>query len=154
DDLKEIVKRYHNVYLEEINRPFPQSATEQLTEAISAVFTSWNNDRAIVYRELHHISETLGTAVNVQMMAFGNSGDDSGTGVAFSRSPVTGENRLFGEFLKNAQGEDVVSGVRTPKPIQELADEEPEIYEQFRAITEQLEQHYHDMQDVEFTIEH
>jgi pyruvate,orthophosphate dikinase len=154
DDLKEIVKRYHNVYLEEIDRPFPQSATEQLTEAISAVFTSWNNDRAIVYRELHHISETLGTAVNVQMMAFGNSGDDSGTGVAFSRSPVTGENRLFGEFLKNAQGEDVVSGVRTPKPIQELADEEPEIYEQFRAITEQLEQHYHDMQDVEFTIEH
>lgn len=122
-------------------------------EAIKAVFRSWNNDRAILYRKLNDIPASLGTAVNVQSMVFGNMGDTSGTGVAFTRSPVNGENKIFGEFLVNAQGEDVVAGIRTPQPISEMADTFPEVYKKFEDISKILENHYHDMQDMEFTVE-
>ena len=153
DDLKEVIKGYKEVVLRELGREFPQEPKDQLLEAIKAVFRSWNNDRAILYRKLNDISDSLGTAVNVQSMVFGNSGNNSGTGVAFTRNPANGENKLFGEFLVNAQGEDVVAGIRTPQPISEMAEAFPEVYSQFEKIAETLENHYKDMQDMEFTVE-
>jgi pyruvate,orthophosphate dikinase len=153
DDLKEVIKGYKEVVKRELGRDFPQEPKDQLLEAIKAVFRSWNNERAILYRKMYDISDSLGTAVNVQSMVFGNSGNDSGTGVAFTRSPSTGENKLFGEFLVNAQGEDVVAGIRTPQPISEMADAFPEVYAQFEKIADTLENHYKDMQDMEFTVE-
>ncbi len=137
----------------EQGKPFPQDPHEQLLNSIEAVFASWNNQRAKVYRRLNNIPDDLGTAVNVQSMVFGNLGDDSGTGVAFTRNPSTGEKKLYGEYLFNAQGEDVVAGIRTPLPISSLKDKMPAIYEQFVDICDKLEQHYRDMQDIEFTIE-
>ena len=153
-NLKVLCEKFKAYTLEKAGRPFPQDTTEQLIGAIEAVFRSWNNDRAILYRKKEKISDSIGTAVNVQSMVFGNMGDDSGTGVAFSRNPATGEKKLYGEYLMNAQGEDVVAGVRTPMDIQSLADQNPEIYKQFADIANKLEQHYHDMQDLEFTIQH
>jgi len=153
DDLKEVIAGYKEVVIRELGREFPQEPKDQLLEAIKAVFRSWNNDRAILYRKMYGISDSLGTAVNVQSMVFGNSGNDSGTGVAFTRNPANGENRLFGEFLVNAQGEDVVAGIRTPQPISEMADAFPEVYAQFEKIANTLENHYKDMQDMEFTVE-
>jgi pyruvate,orthophosphate dikinase len=153
EDLKKIVEEYKAIYKNEVRKEFPQDPNEQLEMAINAVFSSWNNARAITYRNIHNMSHAMGTAVNVQSMVFGNMGDDSGTGVAFSRNPATGENKLFGEFLMNAQGEDVVAGIRTPKTINELNDIMPEVFVQFKEITENLEKHYKDMQDIEFTIE-
>ena len=153
DDLKEVIKGYKEVVLRELGREFPQEPKDQLLEAIKAVFRSWNNDRAILYRKLNYISDSLGTVVNVQSMVFGNSGNNSGTGVAFTRNPANGENKLFGEFLVNAQGEDVVAGIRTPQPISEMADAFPEVYAQFEKIADTLENHYRDMQDMEFTVE-
>jgi pyruvate,orthophosphate dikinase len=125
----------------------------QLLESVKAVFRSWDNPRAIVYRRMNDIPSSWGTAVNVQAMVFGNMGDDSGTGVAFTRNPSTGENKLYGEYLMNAQGEDVVAGIRTPNPISHLHETNPEVYDQFVEIAEKLENHYRDMQDMEFTIE-
>ncbi|MBF7096848.1 pyruvate, phosphate dikinase [Alkalibacter mobilis] len=153
DDLKDIVKDFKAIVKKESGRDFPQVPNEQLMEAVNAVFRSWNNARAIAYRNLYDIPHNLGTAVNVQSMVFGNMGDDSGTGVAFTRNPATGEKKLYGEFLMNAQGEDVVAGIRTPKSIEELQDIMPEVFEQFSVITNNLENHYKDMQDIEFTIE-
>lgn len=153
EGLKELVAKYKAYFREVTGRDFPSDPLEQLRLAIIAVFKSWNNERAITYRNKEKIPHDLGTAVNVQVMVFGNMGDDSGTGVAFTRNPATGEKKLFGEFLKNAQGEDVVAGVRTPEPIDELAKEFPAIYEQFVEIAERLEKHYREMQDIEFTIE-
>ena len=153
DDLKEVIEGYKEVVKRELGREFPQEPKDQLLEAIKAVFRSWNNDRAILYRKMYGISDSLGTAVNVQSMVFGNSGNDSGTGVAFTRNPANGENKLFGEFLVNAQGEDVVAGIRTPQPISEMADAFPEVYAQFEKIANTLENHYKDMQDMEFTVE-
>ncbi|MGG5319077.1 pyruvate, phosphate dikinase [Enterococcus sp. AZ072] len=150
---KQIVNEYKELYRQSLQREFPQDPIEQLYLAIEAVFGSWNNQRAKTYRRLHDISDDLGTAVNIQEMVFGNFGETSGTGVVFSRNPSIGEPGLFGEYLINAQGEDVVAGVRTPKPIQTLADDLPEQYQQLKAICENLEKHYKDMQDVEFTIE-
>ncbi|MDD2413856.1 MAG: pyruvate, phosphate dikinase [Eubacteriaceae bacterium] len=152
-DLKEVVKRYKDIILSETGNPFPQQPAEQLFMSVEAVFRSWDNPRAIVYRDLNDIPQDIGTAVNVQCMVFGNMGDDSGTGVAFTRDPATGEKDLFGEFLVNAQGEDVVAGIRTPQPIAQLKDIMPKVYDQFAKTAELLEQHYHDMQDMEFTIE-
>lgn len=151
--LKEIVHEYKRIYLEIKKKAFPQDPQEQLLAAVEAVFSSWNNERANIYRKLHHIADDLGTAVNIQLMVFGNSGKESGTGVAFTRNPSTGENKLFGEYLINAQGEDVVAGIRTPSPISELKTTMPEIYNQFFEMSEVLEKHYRDMQDIEFTIE-
>ncbi|MBQ3291437.1 MAG: pyruvate, phosphate dikinase [Mogibacterium sp.] len=153
EDLKEVIAGYKEVVKRELGREFPQEPKEQLLEAIKAVFRSWNNDRAILYRKLNEISDSLGTAVNVQSMVFGNSGNNSGTGVAFTRNPANGENKLFGEFLVNAQGEDVVAGIRTPQPISEMAQAFPEVYSQFEKIADTLENHYKDMQDMEFTVE-
>ncbi|MBR1986753.1 MAG: pyruvate, phosphate dikinase [Mogibacterium sp.] len=153
EDLKEVIEGYKEVVKRELGREFPQDPKDQLLEAIKAVFRSWNNDRAILYRKMYGISDSLGTAVNVQSMVFGNSGNDSGTGVAFTRNPANGENKLFGEFLVNAQGEDVVAGIRTPQPISEMADAFPEVYAQFEKIANTLENHYKDMQDMEFTVE-
>ncbi len=153
DDLKEVIAGYKEVVKRELGREFPQEPKDQLLEAIKAVFRSWNNDRAILYRKMYDISDSLGTAVNVQSMVFGNSGNNSGTGVAFTRNPANGENKLFGEFLVNAQGEDVVAGIRTPQPISEMADAFPEVYSQFEKIASTLENHYRDMQDMEFTVE-
>ena len=153
DDLKEVIEGYKEVVKRELGREFPQNPKDQLLEAIKAVFRSWNNDRAILYRKMYGISDSLGTAVNVQSMVFGNSGNDSGTGVVFTRNPANGENKLFGEFLVNAQGEDVVAGIRTPQPISEMADAFPEVYSQFEKIANTLENHYKDMQDMEFTVE-
>lgn len=153
DDLKKLVEKYKNVYLEEEGEEFPQNPMEQLELSIEAVFKSWGNPRATVYRDLNNISHDLGTAVNVQSMVFGNSGENSGTGVAFTRDPATGENKIYGEYLINAQGEDVVAGVRTPKDISELEKSMPEIYEEFVKYARKLEKHYQDMQDIEFTIE-
>ncbi|VTS22113.1 pyruvate, phosphate dikinase [Streptococcus pseudoporcinus] len=152
-DLQEIVIAYKNIYLEETGEVFPQNPKEQLVLAIEAVFKSWNNPRAKVYRRLNDISQSLGTAVNIQAMVFGNMGENSGTGVAFTRNPSTGENKLFGEYLINAQGEDVVAGIRTPQSIERLKADMPNIYQEFLKTTQLLEKHYHDMQDVEFTIE-
>ncbi|MFQ9980193.1 MAG: pyruvate, phosphate dikinase [Finegoldia magna] len=153
EDLKKIVEKFKQIYKEEMNEDFPQDPIDQLKYAIEAVFRSWNNPRAKIYRQLNGIDDHLGTAVNIQSMVFGNMGNTSGTGVAFSRNPATGENKLFGEFLMNAQGEDVVAGIRTPQPISQLQDVMPEVYEQFHSITKRLEEHYRDMQDLEFTIE-
>lgn len=148
-----IVSEYKALYQKKLKRDFPQDPIEQLYLAIEAVFSSWNNSRAKTYRRLHEISDDLGTAVNIQEMVFGNFGETSGTGVVFSRNPSLGDRELFGEYLINAQGEDVVAGIRTPKPIQVLAEELPEQFQQLTTICEQLEHHYQDMQDVEFTIE-
>ena len=153
DDLKELVEEFKAIYKEEQGEDFPQDPKTQLTYAIEAVFRSWNNPRANIYRKLNNIPDDLGTAVNVQSMVYGNMGDTSGTGVAFSRNPSTGENKLFGEYLMNAQGEDVVAGIRTPQPISHLEDIMPDIYSQFKDIADKLEHHYKDMQDLEFTIE-
>ncbi|HHV97929.1 MAG TPA: pyruvate, phosphate dikinase [Clostridiaceae bacterium] len=153
DDLKEIVKKFKELYKAEKGTDFPQDPKEQLMEAVKAVFRSWDNPRAIVYRRLNNIPGDWGTAVNVQEMVFGNMGDDSGTGVAFTRNPSTGEKKLYGEFLMNAQGEDVVAGIRTPHSIDLLKDINPEVYDQFVKIADILEKHYKDMQDMEFTIE-
>jgi len=150
---EKIIKRYKTMILKETGRSFPQDPFEQLLNSIEAVFASWNNQRAIVYRRLNQIPDDLGTAVNVQAMVFGNLGEDSGTGVAFTRNPSTGEKKLYGEYLFNAQGEDVVAGIRTPLPIAALNDSMPAIYKQFNETCEKLEQHYRDMQDIEFTIE-
>lgn len=151
--LKELCGQYEAYFREVTGRDFPTDPMEQLELAIIAVFKSWNNERAVIYRNREKIPHDLGTAVNVQTMVFGNMGEDSGTGVAFTRNAATGENKLFGEFLKNAQGEDVVAGVRTPEPIDQLEKEFPEIYKQFTEIATKLEKHYRDMQDIEFTIE-
>ena len=153
DDLKELAEQFKAEYKAKIGADFPQDPKEQLMGAIKAVFRSWNNPRAIYYRRMNDIPGDWGTAVNVQMMVFGNMGDTSGTGVAFSRNPATGEKGLFGEYLMNAQGEDVVAGVRTPSPISHLKETNPAVYEQFVKIVDTLEKHYRDMQDMEFTIE-
>lgn len=153
DDLKEIVKEYKAIYKKYIGEDFPQDPKVQLFNAVRAVFMSWNTPRAKTYRKLNEISDTLGTAVNVQEMVFGNMGMNSGTGVAFTRNPATGENVLFGEFLIDAQGEDVVAGVRTPEPIARLENELPGVYKEFKETVEKLEKHYKDMQDIEFTVE-
>jgi len=153
DDLKELVARFKAAIEKHAGQPFPQDPTEQLWGAIEAVFRSWNNPRAIKYRQINDIKGLLGTAVNVQAMVFGNMGDGCGTGVAFTRDPATGENAFYGEYLMNAQGEDVVAGIRTPQPISTLNDEMPTIYQELIDIRAKLESHYHDMQDIEFTIE-
>lgn len=153
EGLQEICEHFKGVYLDEVYKPFPQEPFDQLTEAIEAVFKSWDNDRARVYRELNEIPHDIGTAVNIQEMVFGNSGERSGTGVAFTRNPVTGEAKLFGEYLLNAQGEDVVAGIRTPKDIESLKDQMPHVHQQFVDVSQRLETHYKDMQDIEFTIE-
>lgn len=153
DNLKEIVKRYKELFKKEKGFDFPQEPKVQLMEAVKAVFRSWDNPRAIVYRRLNDIPSDWGTAVNVQEMVYGNMGNDSGTGVAFTRNPSTGEKKLYGEFLMNAQGEDVVAGIRTPQSIDHLKEINPEAYNQFLDIAQKLENHYRDMQDMEFTIE-
>ena len=165
DDWKEVVSEYKQAVERDLGQPFPQDVQEQLWGAVGAVFTSWMNDRAKFYRRMHDIPESWGTAVNVQSMVFGNMGETSATGVAFTRNPSTGENRLYGEFLINAQGEDVVAGIRTPQSLTRIAREEmgdeapsmeeamPEVFAQFKAVVEQLERHYRDMQDIEFTVE-
>ena len=153
DDLKELVLRYKALYKKEMGIEFPQDPKTQLIEAITAVFRSWNNPRAIVYRRLNDIPGEWGTAVNIQEMVFGNKGESSGTGVVFSRDPATGENKIYGEYLMNAQGEDVVAGIRTPLPISKLEEQNPVIYKEFTDIVNKLENHYRDMQDMEITIE-
>ena len=153
EDLMEVVEIYKKEYFKYAGVDFPQDPKVQLLEAIKAVFRSWNNDRAIYYRRLNDIPSSWGTAVNVQEMVYGNRGDTSGTGVAFTRNPATGEKKLFGEYLMNAQGEDVVAGIRTPQPIETLKDILPDVYKQFVDICDTLEKHYCDMQDMEFTIE-
>ena len=153
DDMKKMVVRFKEFYKENKGVDFPSDPREQLMEAVRAVFRSWDNPRANVYRRMNDIPYSWGTAVNVQMMVFGNSGDRSGTGVAFTRDPATGEAKLFGEFLINAQGEDVVAGIRTPQKIEKLKEIMPEVYDQFAQIANRLETHYRDMQDMEFTIE-
>ena len=154
DDLKELVKRFKEVYKNAMNgEEFPQDPTEQLMGAVKAVFRSWDNPRAIVYRRMNDIPGDWGTAVNVQAMVFGNMGETSGTGVAFTRNPSTGEKGIYGEYLINAQGEDVVAGVRTPQPISKLAEDLPECYKEFMELAHKLENHYRDMQDMEFTIQ-
>ena len=154
DDLKELAREFKEEYKNKIGSEFPSDPKEQLMGAIKAVFRSWDNPRANVYRRDNDIPYSWGTAVNVQSMAFGNMGDDCGTGVAFTRDPATGEKGLFGEFLTNAQGEDVVAGVRTPMKIAEMEQKFPEAFEQFKNVCKTLEEHYHDMQDMEFTVEH
>mgnify|MGYP004595965841 FL=1 len=154
DDLKELANQFKAEYKEKIGADFPDDPKEQLMGAIKAVFRSWDNPRANVYRRDNDIPYSWGTAVNVQSMAFGNMGDDCGTGVAFTRDPATGEKGLFGEFLTNAQGEDVVAGVRTPMHISEMEEKFPEAFKQFKEVCETLEKHYRDMQDMEFTVEH
>ena len=153
DDLKEVIARYKAIYAEKMGAEFPQDPKVQLMEAVKAVFRSWDNPRAIVYRRMNDIPGDWGTAVNVQSMVFGNMGITSGTGVAFTRNPSTGEKGIFGEYLINAQGEDVVAGIRTPQPITKLAEDLPKCYEQFMDIANRLEDHYRDMQDMEFTIQ-
>ncbi|MBE6599221.1 MAG: pyruvate, phosphate dikinase, partial [Ruminococcaceae bacterium] len=153
DDLKELANQFKAEYKAKIGSDFPSDPKEQLLGAVKAVFRSWDNPRANVYRRDNDIPYSWGTAVNVQAMAFGNMGDDCGTGVAFTRDPATGEKKLMGEFLTNAQGEDVVAGVRTPMPIAEMANKFPAAYKQFVEVCGILENHYHDMQDMEFTVE-
>ncbi len=153
DDLKELVRRFKALYLKEKGDAFPQDPKVQLMEAIQAVFRSWDNPRAIYYRRMNDIPGDWGTAVNVQSMVFGNMGNDCGTGVAFTRNPSTGEKKLYGEYLINAQGEDVVAGIRTPQPISALAETMPDAYNEFVRTANLLEKHYKDMQDMEFTIE-
>ncbi len=154
DDLKELAEQFKAEYKAKIGSDFPTDPKEQLMGAVKAVFRSWDNPRANVYRRDNDIPYSWGTAVNVQAMAFGNMGDDCGTGVAFTRDPATGEKKMMGEFLTNAQGEDVVAGVRTPMPIAQMAEKFPEAYAQFMKVCQILENHYHDMQDMEFTVEH
>lgn len=151
--LRAVIDNYKALVKNTIGRPFPEDPMEQLFMAVEAVFKSWNNDRAIIYRNLNKIDHDLGTAVNIQAMVFGNMGNDCGTGVAFTRNPSTGENVLYGEYLTNAQGEDVVAGIRTPQPIAKLKDEMPDVFAQFAATANTLEKHYKNMQDIEFTIE-
>jgi pyruvate, orthophosphate dikinase len=153
DDLKQVVDGFKEIYQQETGRPFPQDAREQLGRAVRAVFDSWDNPRAQVYRRAHHIPDDLGTAVNVVQMVFGNKGERSGTGVAFTRDPSTGEQGLYGEFLANAQGEDVVAGIRTPQPLEKMSDRLPEAFEQLVETMHRLEEHYRDIQDIEFTVE-
>ena len=151
--IRDRVKIFKKIYEDNEGKPFPQDPKEQLIEAVMAVFRSWDNPRANVYRKMNEIPYEWGTAVNVQQMAFGNSGMRSGTGVAFTRNPATGEHKLMGEYLINAQGEDVVAGVRTPSPISHLQEQMPEVYDQFVEIATRLEKYFRDMQDMEFTIE-
>ena len=151
--LKEVVAEYLNIVSRETKKPFPQDPVEQLILSIRAVFDSWNNQRAIVYRQIHKLPDHLGTAVNIQIMVFGNLGEDSGTGVAFTRNPADGENKLYGEFLMNAQGEDVVAGTRTPLPISQMEEYMPTVYQEFANLCQLLENHYRDVQDIEFTVE-
>ena len=153
EDMKRLVAHFKEYYKEKMGVEFPQDPKEQLMEAVKAVFRSWDNPRANSYRKMNDIPSSWGTAVNVQSMVFGNWGNDSGTGVAFTRNPATGERDLFGEFLMNAQGEDVVAGIRTPHTIKELAEIMPDVYNEFKEIADKLEKHYTDMQDMEFTIE-
>lgn len=153
NDLKEMVKRFKNLFKTEMGYDFPEDPKLQLLEAVKAVFRSWDNPRAIYYRRVNDIPSSWGTAVNIQSMVFGNMGEQSGTGVAFTRDPATGEKKLYGEYLMNAQGEDVVAGIRTPQPISHLEEQNKALYEQFVAIADKLEKHYRDMQDMEFTIE-
>lgn len=153
EDLKEVIRRFKEIYKEKMGEEFPQEPRVQLMEAIKAVFRSWDNERAIVYRRMNDIPGDWGTAVNVQSMVFGNMGNTSGTGVAFTRNPSTGAKGIYGEYLINAQGEDVVAGIRTPQPITRLEEDLPECYEEFLKIANRLEEHYRDMQDMEFTIE-
>ncbi len=153
EDFQALVDSYKQVVQKETKKPFPQDTHEQLLMAVEAVFKSWNNPRARIYREHNDIPHDLGTAVTVQVMVFGNMGNDSGTGVAFTRNPSTGENKLYGEFLVNAQGEDVVAGIRTPKDINEMKELLPEAYQQFTEVAQLLEKHYRDMQDIEFTVD-
>ncbi len=153
DDMEYIANEFKKIYLNIVGEEFPQEARVQLIEAVKAVFRSWNNERARIYRKMNEIPDTLGTAVNVQEMVYGNMGDNSGTGVAFTRNPATGENKVYGEYLINAQGEDVVAGVRTPEPIDKLKSMMPDVYKEFLEVCKKLETHYKDMQDMEFTIE-
>ena len=153
EDLKEVIRRFKEIYKEKMGEEFPQEPRVQLMEAVKAVFRSWDNERAIVYRRMNDIPGDWGTAVNVQSMVFGNMGNTSGTGVAFTRNPSTGAKGIYGEYLINAQGEDVVAGVRTPMPIAQMEQEFPEAYAEFLKVCETLENHYHDMQDMEFTVE-
>ncbi len=153
EGIVELCEMYKQVYQRDVGDVFPQNPFKQLELAIEAVFKSWNADRAIAYRRLANITGLNGTAVNVQAMVFGNMGDDSGTGVAFTRNPSTGENKFYGEFLINAQGEDVVAGIRTPKPVEEMAKWNKKVYAQLLQIKNKLERHYREMQDIEFTIE-
>ena len=153
EDMYEITEDFKKIYHEIANEDFPQEPKEQLLEAVRAVFRSWNNERAIYYRRMNDIPSSWGTAVNVQEMVYGNIGENSGTGVAFTRNPATGEKKLYGEYLMNAQGEDVVAGIRTPSPIAKLAEDMPEVYQEFESLAQKLEEHYKDMQDMEFTIE-
>ena len=148
-----LIERFKRIYDEEAGRPFPTDAREQLMRAVRAVFESWNSPRARVYRHTYEIPDDLGTAVNVMQMVFGNKGDDCGTGVCFSRDPSTGERGLCGEFLLNAQGEDVVAGIRLPVPLAEMRASFPAAYEQLEQTVERLERHYRDVQDIEFTVE-
>ena len=150
---QEVIAEYKKLIKRETGQDFPQDPMEQLFMTIYAVFNSWNNDRAVVYRRINKIPDDLGTAVNIQVMVFGNIGNDSGTGVAFTRNPSTGEKKLYGEYLINAQGEDVVAGIRTPQPIAALAKDMPVIFKQFEEICRLLDTHYRDMQDIEFTVE-
>ncbi len=153
EDLEEIISEYKKLIKKETGRTFPQNVQQQLFMAIAAVFESWNNPRAITYRQINRIPQDLGTAVNVQMMVFGNFGSKSATGVGFSRNPATGDKELFGEYLVNAQGEDVVAGVRTPSPLKAMKKDVPQVYHQLKEITATLERHYHDVQDFEFTVQ-
>ena len=153
DDFKDLIVRYKEIVLRETSEPFPNEPVKQLSKAIEAVFSSWNNERAIAYRKINGIPDHIGTAVNIQSMVFGNKGETSGTGVAFTRNPSTGEKKFYGEFLINAQGEDVVAGIRTPQKIEHLQEVMPEVYNQLLEIKDLLENHYKDMQDIEFTIE-
>jgi pyruvate,orthophosphate dikinase len=153
DDLAALIETYKRIYQEETSREFPQEATEQLRHSVRAVFDSWDNPRAQVYRRAHGIPDDLGTAVNVVQMVFGNKGDDSGTGVCFTRDPSTGESGLYGEFLTNAQGEDVVAGIRTPEPVESMRERLPDAFEQLLDTMRRLEEHYRDVQDIEFTVE-
>ena len=151
--LQELVGRFKAIVLAETGAEFPQDPQDQLRHAIEAVFRSWNGDRARIYRREEKIPDDLGTAVNVQTMVFGNKGDDSGTGVAFTRDPATGENRPYGDFLANAQGEDVVAGIRATVPLEDMANDFPESHAELLGMMELLEQHYRDMCDIEFTVE-
>ncbi|MFQ5722538.1 MAG: PEP/pyruvate-binding domain-containing protein, partial [Candidatus Aminicenantales bacterium] len=153
EDLEEIISEYKQLIKEESGRAFPQNVHQQLFMAITAVFKSWNNPRAITYRQINRIPQDLGTAVNVQMMVFGNFGPKSATGVGFTRNPATGAKELFGEYLVNAQGEDVVAGIRTPSSLKAMKKAMPKVYRQLKEITDTLERHYHDVQDFEFTVQ-
>src|SRR5438034_6779532 len=152
-DLQEMVYEFKAEIKNKTGKEFPEDPMQQLSGAISAVFSSWMNERAIIYRKLNDIPESWGTAVNVQSMVFGNTGDTSGTGVAFTRDPASGKNIFYGEYLMNAQGEDVVAGIRTPLPISTLNDQNPHIYSQLEKVRKILEKHYKDMMDIEFNIQ-